>query len=129
MEKRMCLACGEPVIGRSDKRFCHDACRNAYNNKRNSLPNSFVRKINDILKRNRQVLGRVLGKEKIQKVSREKLLSKGFDFDFFTNQLSNAKGQIYFFVYEYGYLPLDEEVFLVVRQKTQEEVGETSCTK
>ncbi|HLT88810.1 MAG TPA: hypothetical protein VKZ57_14575 [Sphingobacterium sp.] len=122
MEKRMCLACGEPVVGRSDKRFCHDACRNAYNNKRNSLPNSFVRKINDILKRNRQVLGKVLGKEKMQKVSREKLLSKGFDFDFFTNQFSNTKGQIYFFVYEYGYLPLDEEVFLVVRQKTSEQV-------
>ncbi|NGM63772.1 hypothetical protein [Sphingobacterium sp. SGR-19] len=120
MEKRMCLACGELVVGRSDKRFCHDACRNAYNNKRNSLPNSFVRKINDILKRNRQVLGKILGKEKMQKVSREKLLSKGFDFDFFTNQLSNAKGQIYFFVYEYGYLPLDEDVFLVVRQKTSE---------
>ncbi|MBD1421400.1 hypothetical protein [Sphingobacterium chuzhouense] len=122
MEKRMCLACGEPVVGRSDKRFCHDACRNAYNNKRNSLPNSFVRKINDILKRNRQVLGKVLGKEKMQKVTRERLLSKGFDFDFFTNQFSNAKGQIYFFVYEYGYLPLDEEVFLIVRQKTSEQV-------
>ncbi|PRD47132.1 hypothetical protein [Sphingobacterium haloxyli] len=122
MEKRMCLTCGEPVVGRSDKRFCHDACRNAYNNRRNSLPNSFVRKINDTLKRNRQVLGKILGKEKMQKVSREKLLSKGFDFDFFTNQFSNAKGQVYFFVYEYGYLALDEELVLVVRQQKFEKV-------
>ena len=118
MEKRMCLACGEPVVGRSDKRFCHDACRNAYNNKRNSLPNSFMRKVNDALKRNRQILVKVLGKESIQKVSRDKLLSKGFNFDFFTNQFSNAKGQVYFFVYEYGYLPLKEDLFLIVRQKT-----------
>ncbi|PRD56366.1 hypothetical protein [Sphingobacterium gobiense] len=122
MEKRMCLTCGESVVGRSDKRFCHDACRNAYNNKRNSLPNSFVRKINDTLKRNRQVLGKILGKEKMQKVSREKLLSKGFDFVFFTNQFSNAKGQVYFFVYEYGYLALDEELVLVVRQQKFEKV-------
>jgi|SRR5690606_33156855 len=122
MKKRMCLACGEPIVGRSDKRYCDDGCRNAYNNNRNSVPNRFVRKINDILKRNRRILSEILGNEKMQKVSREKLLSSGLDFDFYTNQLTTAKGQIYFFVYEYGYLPLGEERFLVVRQKITETI-------
>lgn len=121
MKKRMCLACGEPVVGRSDKRYCDDGCRNAYNNQKNSIPNSFVRKINDVLKRNRRVLSEVLGKEKMQKVSRDKLLSRGLDFEFFTGQFMTARGQIYFFVYEYAYLPLDEERILVVRQKIAEE--------
>jgi len=122
MKKRMCLACGEPIVGRSDKRYCDDGCRNAYNNNRNSVPNRFVRKINDILKRNRRILSEILGNEKMQKVSREKLLSSGLDFDFYTNQLTTAKGQIYFFVYEYGYLPLGGERFLVVRQKITEKI-------
>lgn len=117
MKKRMCLACGKSVVGRSDKRYCDDGCRNAYNNKLNSVPNNFVRKIDAVLKRNRRVLSEVLGEESVQKVSRENLLAKGLDFEFFTYQLSNAKGQVYFFVYEYGYLRLGDELFLVVRQK------------
>ncbi|MBD1426877.1 hypothetical protein [Sphingobacterium arenae] len=122
MEKRTCLACREPITGRSDKRYCDDGCRSAYNNNRNSVPNRFVRKTNDVLKRNRRVLSNILGKEKIKKVSREKLLSKGLDFDFFTSQLKTAKGQIYFFVYEYGYLSLEDERFLIVRQEMTEKV-------
>src|SRR5690606_5409488 len=121
MKKRMCLACGEPVVGRSDKRYCDDGCRNAYNNQKNSIPNRFVRKINDVLKRNRRVLSEVLGKEKMQKVSPDKLLSRGLDFEFFTGQCMTARGQFYFFVYEYAYLTLDEERILVERQKIAEE--------
>lgn len=117
MEKRMCLTCGGPVIGRSDKRYCDDGCRNAYNNKLNSVPNNFVRKVDAVLKRNRRVLSEVLGEEPVQRVSRGSLLAKGLDFDFFTYQSSNAKGQVYFFVYEYGYRRLGGELFLVVRQK------------
>ena len=119
IEKRICLTCGEPVVGRSDKRYCDDGCRNAYNNKLNSVPNNFVRKIDAVLKRNRRVLGEVLGEEKKQKVSRESLLAKGLNFDFFTYQLSNTKGQVYFFVYEYGYLRLGDETFLVVHKNYQ----------
>lgn len=120
MKKRRCINCGEPIVGRADKRYCDDNCRSAYNNNRNSIPNTFMRKVNETLKQNRRVLGEMLGGEKMKKVSREKLLSKGLDFDFFTSQLSNAKGQVYFFVYEYGYLSLDEELFLIVRQRISE---------
>lgn len=31
MEKN-CPECGDKIIGRADKKFCSDACRNAYNN-------------------------------------------------------------------------------------------------
>ena len=40
---KTCLECGEPILGRSDKKFCSDLCRNAYNNKANSDSNNFVR--------------------------------------------------------------------------------------
>ena len=36
MEEKMCPECGKPVFGRIDKKFCSDACRNAFNNKANS---------------------------------------------------------------------------------------------
>lgn len=117
MEERFCLACGEPVRGRSDKRFCDDGCRNSYNNRLNSTPNNFVRQINNLLKKNRRILEEALREEKLVKISREKLLSKGFDFDYYTNQLHTAKGQTYMFIYEYGYLPLENDLYLIVKQK------------
>lgn len=120
MNKRICLACKEPIVGRSDKRFCRDGCRNLYNNQRNSVPNRFVRGVNVILKQNRRILRELLGEENRAKVSRDKLLSSGMQFDFYTNQLRNAKGENYFFVYEFGYLPLNKEVYIVVRKDLSE---------
>ena len=32
---KLCLECGDKLFGRIDKKFCSDACRNAYNNKIN----------------------------------------------------------------------------------------------
>jgi hypothetical protein len=32
---KVCLECGEKIVGREDKKFCSDGCRNAYNNKIN----------------------------------------------------------------------------------------------
>ena len=49
MEKRRCLECNEEIIGRSDKKFCDDQCRNAYNNKKGSEKIMIVKKINKIL--------------------------------------------------------------------------------
>ncbi|KGE16148.1 hypothetical protein [Sphingobacterium deserti] len=117
MEKKFCLACSALIRGRSDKRFCDDGCRNAHNNKINSAPNNFVRHINTTLRRNRRILEGLLGNEKILKISRENLLKTGLDMDYFTNQLCNAKGQVYFFVYEFGYLSIERDHFLLVRQQ------------
>lgn len=120
MEEKLCLACNGRIRGRSDKRFCDDGCRNAYNKKLNSVPNNFVRQVNNALKKNRRILEELLGSEKMLKVSRERLLNKGLNFEYFTSQLGNAKGQVYFFVYEFGYLPLEHELYLLVKQKMPE---------
>ncbi len=56
MEKR-CLECNDVLHGRADKKFCSDACRNTYNNKKKSIAgNSYVRKVNGILGRNRNIM-------------------------------------------------------------------------
>ncbi|SMG29423.1 hypothetical protein [Sphingobacterium psychroaquaticum] len=116
MEEKCCVWCGQFVKGRSDKRFCDDGCRNAYNNKMNRVSNQYVREVNNILKKNRNVLLTVLGEEKTTRISGDHLLREGLDFNFFTNLLENGKGQTYSFVYEYGYLPLGNELFLIVKR-------------
>ncbi len=114
--ERNCMECGEKVLGRIDKKFCSDLCRNAYNNKLNSDANNLVRNINHALRKNRKILA-ALNKDGKTKLPREKLTTKGFDFTYFTNLYTTKKGATYYFCYDQGYLPIsDDWVMLVVKQ-------------
>lgn len=110
---KKCLECNEVFQGRSDKKFCSDMCRNAYNNKVKSNDINLVRNINNALRKNRRILEELnpTGKSKTQ---RSKLLEKGFDFNYFTNIYTTQKGARYFFCYDYGYLPIENDYFLLV---------------
>lgn len=120
-DAKACLNCGKMLKGRSDKKFCDDYCRNNYNNQQNSDQNNFVRNTNNILRKNRRILeAQIPQGEEMKKVLRERLVQEGFNFKYHTHQYQNQKGQVYFFVYEYGYLPLDGgEWILVVMRKTE----------
>jgi len=113
---RLCLACGKAVKGRIDKKFCDDYCRNAYNNKSQSEESAFVRQVNQLLKKNRRILAEILGNEEMIKQPKSKFVGKGFQFNYHTHQYTNKKGNIYFFCYEYGYLPLEGDWYLIVKR-------------
>lgn len=113
MERRRCLDCEEIVVGRIDKKFCCDQCRNNYNNKQNRDANNFVRNLNGILRRNRRILQRLAANNKA-KVSKHKLDSLGFNFGYFTNTYQAISGQTYYFCYEYGYLEIDSHNYMIV---------------
>ena len=114
MEKS-CLECAEKIVGREDKKFCSDSCRNAYNNKINKDSNNYMRNVNNRLRKNYRILCE-LNKEGKSKTTREKLLSKGFDFDYFTNILSTKTGNSYRFVYDQGYLVLENDFYMLVKK-------------
>lgn len=115
MEKQ-CLECGEPIKGRIDKKFCSDLCRNSFNNRNNSDLNNTIRNINNILRRNRRILEDLTPEGK-SKVTRDKLILKGFNFNYFTNIYQTKNGNQYFFCYEYGYLPLDGDFYALVKRQ------------
>jgi hypothetical protein len=121
MEKRKCLECKELITGRSDKKFCSDQCRNLYNNRQNSDSTNLVRNINNSLRKNRRVLQELNPTDKA-KVHKDKMLEKGFNFNFFTSIYKTKKGATYYFCYEYGYLQLDDGFyFLVINKRLKEE--------
>ena len=74
-----------------------------------------MRNVMHALKKNRRILQEVLEGEDLQKTTRKMLNSKGYQFQYLTHQYTNIKGQEYFFCFEYGYLPLDDEWCLVLR--------------
>jgi len=115
---KSCLDCGEPLIGRADKKFCNDQCRNNYNNRLNSDLSIAVRKINNILRKNRRILSELNPSGKVT-VHKDKLTNRGFNFEYFTHIYTTQKGHMYRFVYEYGYLPLENDLYMLVLRETK----------
>lgn len=118
MEKRICPECGESFQGRSDKKFCSDLCRNSHNNKLNSDSTNYIRNINNILRKNRRIIEELLPEE-TAKVSQQKLIDKGFNFNYHTSTSTTKTGKTYIFCYEYGYLPIEGNYYLLVKRKVE----------
>lgn len=119
-ETRNCHFCKKPVKGRSDKKFCDDYCRAAYNNELKSAANNYIRNVNNALGKNRRILEGLLTEgEQMAKANRDKLLQLGFQFKYITHTYTNQKGNVYHFCYEYGYLPLENNWFLIVKRKEE----------
>ena len=116
MEKRKCPECGFEIIGRIDKRFCSDQCRNSYNNRLKQYSNNYIRNVNNILRKNRRILEKLnpYGKSKVH---RNKLFEKGFNFDYYTNTYKTKAGKVYYYCYEFGYLPIEDDYFALVMKK------------
>lgn len=110
---RTCLECGEQLHGRIDKRYCDDLCRNAHHNKMNRQRVNLVRTVNRILSKNRRILAELNPGEK-SKTHRNKLLQKGFNFSYFTHTYTTKAGATYFFCYDKGYLPLENDWMALV---------------
>ena len=115
MEKQ-CLECGEKIIGRIDKKFCSDACRNAYNNRINKDSKNLIRNTNNRLRKNYRILESFNPEQKTT-ASRAKLIEAGFDFNYFTSIYTTKSGKVYYFVYDQGYLPLEGEYYALVKRE------------
>lgn len=116
MSEKLCLECQTPLMGRKDKRFCNDYCRNAYHNKQNEEDNSYVRRVNAILRKNRRILAKMntSGKAKVRAIQ---LAEEGFNFHFYTNTYQTKSGNLYYFCYDQGYLKHEEDwITLVIKQ-------------
>lgn len=115
-DSRVCLNCGYELKGRSDQKYCSDACRNAYNNQLNSDETNFIRNINNTLRRNRRILEKLCTGEK-SKSTKGILNVEGFNFNYHTNSFTTKKGQTYYFCYDFGYLELKEDEVVIVKRK------------
>ena len=116
METKLCLECGERIHGRSDKKFCGDYCRNAYNNKVNKDSKNLIRNTNNHLRKNYKILSELNSGGKT-KVIRNTLNRYNFDFSLFTSIYRTKAGKVYYYVYDQGYLELDNDYFLLIKRE------------
>lgn len=114
--RKQCIECNEEFVGRADKKFCSDQCRSSYHNRLNSDKVNLVRNINNTLRKNRRILEELnpTGKATVVK---DKLLEKGFNFNYFTNIYQTKTGNIYYFCYDFGYMEFKPSVFTIVKRQ------------
>ncbi len=116
MEKK-CLDCGEPIHGRTDKKFCSDQCRNNYNNRLNRDTNNFVRNVHGLLRKNRRILADLYAEGKV-KVHKDALFALGYNFSFFTHVIESSAGRKFHYCFEYGYCDTGND-FVELKQNSQ----------
>lgn len=113
--ERTCTECGDKIVGRADKKFCSDACRNTHNNSLNKDNKNLVRNINNRLRKNYRILERLNTEDKT-KTSKSRMLRLGFSFEYFTSIYTTKSGSMYYYLYDQGYLPLDNDFYLLVKK-------------
>jgi len=103
-----CLSCGETIRGRKGKKYCDVYCKSSYQyqKKKNKAPD-FYSKVDKQLKTNRKLLSEY-NKAGKSTVRADILLNQGFDPKFFTHYWKNKKGDVYLFVYEFGFIKRQE---------------------
>ena len=119
MMEKQCLECGHKLIGRIDKKFCNDYCRNAYNNKKNRASKNIIRNTNNLLRKNYRILEKINSNQKT-KTTKDNLLRKGFNFNYFTSIYTTKTGNTYYFVYDQGYLLLGDTYVAIVKRDSND---------
>lgn len=115
-----CKQCGRAVKGRTDKQFCNDGCRNQFHNLRNSCQNNYMRQVNHLLQKNRRILAALFTSlSKTKHIEQQQLADQGFQFRYCTHETKTDNGAARF-CYEYGYLPLEGDVLLILHQPSVE---------
>lgn len=97
----ICSECHRPLHGRTDKKFCSDACRISYHNRKRRHQLGETYQTIRILMHNRAILQSLwsAGKKICRK---EELLIKGFCFDYFTG-LQRKYGRTTYRCFDWSY--------------------------
>lgn len=125
---KQCLECGEPVgKGRVDRKFCSVECKNKHHNKENYSAKISMGKIKKILEKDRKILKEMEARKDSDQISKERLLKKGFEFDYHTHFKETKFGNYtYTFCFDYGYRPVkdsykENDLFKIVKAFAEKE--------
>jgi hypothetical protein len=121
MEKRHCQYCDGVIAGRTDKKFCNDACRNAFHNEKLSLYLKKVSPVVQVLKRNHAILRQVM--ERGNPVSKEELLMMGFVQQYCTEHMRYDNSDHYF-CFDVGFRDDGDRVHVLARSELSQHLAQ-----
>ena len=107
-----CLQCGLPLVGRADKKYCDDGCRNTYHNARMMDANRICRPYHRSLKQNYSLLFEHFNSGQ-QLVHKDELLMYGFDPKVGTGINLMEDGTLCYGVYDLEYYEKKDRYILI----------------
>lgn len=114
MKSIECQHCGTEFKGRSNKKFCSNACKNNYHNEAYRESNQVVLNLDKKLHKNRSVLKDMFQVYRSSPISLDILKARGFDENFHTHTFNAPSGDRYVMVYEVGYkMSFDDQVQII----------------
>jgi hypothetical protein len=124
-EKRLCLYCEKPLnlnVGRKDRRFCDEQCKNKYHNTKTWEEEKEIKRIQLVLKKNRRILKKMFARKDHDEIAKDRLLKEGFEFDFHTHfvETYHYKRQ-YTCCFDYGYRLTKDKYKIIEVFKNKEE--------
>jgi hypothetical protein len=108
LSQAVCRHCGHILRGRSDKQFCDDSCRNQFNNRLNREHHLLMRKVHNILRRNKKILEDIR-KQGQGHVPAEMLRQEGFSFRHCTAIETQSGSPVLYYCYDEVYRWVSEE--------------------
>ena len=103
MSTKKCPICSSLVKGRTDKIFCSTKCKSIDQYEKRQESEAFYFMVERQLRTNRKILKKH-NKSGFTTLRKSILIEEGFDPKFFTHYWKNREGEVYLFVYEYGFL-------------------------
>lgn len=112
-----CKVCKKELKGRSDKKYCSEACKNYYHKNLRRVTDGASFEIDKILHRNRSILLEIIGKQKGQiKIARMQLDQKKFSFKYHTHININSQGKTFYWLYDLAWMEFSDDEILIVRK-------------
>ena len=97
-----CPVCGKRFMGRSDKKFCSDMCRNEYNNTRKRHADKMLSRLDGALRMNRSIL-KNCSDSGLSDIDKEILALKHFNFEIFTSARFRLMKPTVYSCYDFEY--------------------------
>ena len=117
MQKPTCILCGKPMAGRTDKKYCSLACKNAFNYNKKSQTKSATHAIDAILHKNREILEVLMGpNRKRMHTTKTELSQMGFQAEFSTGFYTNSRDKLYRYVYDFAWMEFTGEKIMIVKK-------------
>ena len=75
-----------------------------------------MRNVNNRLRKNHRLLTDLNTSGKT-KVTKSRLFDGNFDFSYFTSIYTTKTGNTYYYIYDQGYLPLENDLYLLIKKE------------
>ena len=115
--KRECAECGHKLVGRTDKKFCNDYCRNSFNNKRYRKEQYAKREIQGVLNVNYSILKSICSQNSVAESTLDHLAEKGYQMRFFTNLSLTGEGEVLRQCFDMSLLTKEDGSLFIINMK------------